>query len=229
MTLITRIGVAFLLLFITLPIASSTATRPRSCDDNEFWSSPNGCCLPHGGPRTPPPAPPKGSACPPTTHYWGEKQGCCVPRHPPPSEGPLPQCPTGWVWYQAVRRCYPIPTPPRPNPPKPSHHHGHGHNDNGPGGHWNKRSPELKARSAPLCPTGLDACPISGAKGGDYECLDTATELESCGGCASLGGGQDCTAIPGAWNVGCDRGRCTVYTCAGGFMRSQDGKSCVPL
>jgi hypothetical protein len=47
-----------------------------------------------------------------------------------------------------------------------------------------------------------------GAQDGDYECLDTATELESCGGCVSLGSGQDCTAILGAWNVGCEQGHC---------------------
>jgi len=43
---------------------------------------------------------------------------------------------------------------------------------------------------------------------GDFECLDTINELESCGGCASINEGQDCTAIKGAWNVGCEHGRC---------------------
>jgi hypothetical protein len=89
----------------------------------------------------------------------------------------------------------------------------------------------LHKSRAKLCPTGLNACPISGASGltGDFECLDATNELESCGGCASLGQGQDCTAIKGAWNVGCERGTCAVYTCAGGFRRSSDGKSCVRL
>ncbi|GLB36163.1 hypothetical protein LshimejAT787_0304510 [Lyophyllum shimeji] len=231
-------GAACALLFIALPFASSTATGSKSCTQKEFWSVPNGCCLPIGGPPTPPP-PPKGNACPPTTHYWGQEQGCCVPRHPPPEHGPPPQCPRGWTWNQTVRKCYPTPTTSTPSSPQPSKHHGHGHDGqghdghghdaDGPGGHWKKRSAQLKSRSAPLCPTGLDACPISGAKGGDYECLDTATELESCGGCTSLGSGQDCTAIAGAWNVGCEQGRCIAYTCAGGFNRSRDGKSCIPL
>jgi len=229
MAFIARIGAAFILLFIALPIASSTATGSKSCTEKEFWSAPNGCCLPIGGPPAPPPAPPKGNTCPPTTHYWGQNQGCCVPRHPPPEQGPPPQCPRGWLWNQTVRKCYPIPTPPEQHPSKPSNYHGHGHHNEGTDGHWKKRSSQLKLRSAPLCPTGLNACPVSGSKGGDYECLDTAMELESCGGCASLGAGQNCTAIPGAWNVGCDRGRCTVYTCAGGFKRSLYGDSCIPL
>ncbi|KIM44389.1 hypothetical protein M413DRAFT_66908, partial [Hebeloma cylindrosporum] len=54
-------------------------------------------------------------------------------------------------------------------------------------------------------------------------------ELESCGGCTSLGKGQDCTRIEGAWNVGCHEGSCFVYTCAGGFTIGADGKSCIPL
>lgn len=201
-------------------------------------SSPNGCCLPMGGPPTPPPPPPKGTTCPPSTHYWGQEQGCCVPRNPPPEHSPPPQCPKGWVWNGTVRKCEPIPTPPKSNPPRPSQYPGHqgggyqgsggskgsggyqGTGGQGNEGSWRKRSTPLKARSAPLCPTGLDACPISGAKEGDFECLDTVTELESCGGCASLGSGQDCTAIPGAWNVGCDQGRCTgMFKSVSWFLR----------
>jgi hypothetical protein len=42
-----------------------------------------------------------------------------------------------------------------------------------------------------------------------YECVDLATELESCGGCVASGDGQDCTAIPNALSVGCEIGRCS--------------------
>lgn len=68
----------------------------------------------------------------------------------------------------------------------------------------------MKSRAVTLCPQGLEACPIKGlmTSTGDYECLDTAAELTSCGGCASTGAGQDCTAIPGAWNVACEVGKC---------------------
>ena len=67
------------------------------------------------------------------------------------------------------------------------------------------------------------ACPIAGAasfsfsahhnitrlhttdlvKGSDgYECLDTKTSLESCGGCSSAGQGEDCTKIANTLGVG---------------------------
>ena len=76
-----------------------------------------------------------------------------------------------------------------------------------------KRSTEQ--RLSQLCPTDLTACPITSASGptSDFECIDTTNELESCGGCASIGEGQDCTAIGGAWNVGCEQG-----TCAGKYF-----------
>lgn len=74
-----------------------------------------------------------------------------------------------------------------------------------------------------LCPTGETACPIAGAasfsfsthhnvtalrttdlvKGSDgYECLDTKTSLESCGGCSSAGQGEDCSKLPNTVGVG---------------------------
>ncbi|KAF7339463.1 hypothetical protein MSAN_02160600 [Mycena sanguinolenta] len=96
--------------------------------------------------------------------------------------------------------------PSQPTPPA-SHPSG--------GSNWKRQAHK---RSAPLCPTGLDACPIPGGAVNDYECIDTAVELESCGGCASLDQGQDCTAIPGAWNVGCEQGRCagmSLFFCLG--------------
>ncbi|THV04938.1 hypothetical protein K435DRAFT_148722 [Dendrothele bispora CBS 962.96] len=175
----------------------------NSCSSNEFWYGEKNCCLPHGGPPSPP-TPPRGNDCPPSGYYWGQSQGCCVPNHPPPTNSPPPQCRSGWEWYSSLHMCLP-----------------------GGSGHWKRHQ---KSRSQALCPTGLDACPISGLKGSsDYECLDTSTELESCGGCASTGEGQDCTAIKGAWNVGCDKGRCKVYTCSTGYLLSADSTSCVPL
>ncbi|KAF9456373.1 hypothetical protein BDZ94DRAFT_1275865 [Collybia nuda] len=238
MTLITPFRICFLLFTIAQPLVASTATQgSKNCSEKEFWSKPNGCCLPIGGPQTPPPPPPKGTSCPPTSHYWGQKQGCCVPRYPSPAQGPFPQCRKGWEWNPTVRKCLPAPTPPSPPPSTPSKHHGHNngyndHNINGSHGSnygHKRRSNHLKSRSISLCPSGLDGCPISDVKAGDYECLDTTTELESCGGCTSLGLGQDCTAIVGAWNVGCDQGHCAVYTCSGGFRRARDGKTCIPL
>ncbi|KAJ7492607.1 protein priA [Mycena latifolia] len=217
MTLITRLGAALFVLAAVLPFAASTTvSKSKSCKSNEFWYEAKGCCLPTGGPPSPP-APPKGHDCPPSSHYWNTEQGCCSPRNPPPPSSPPPQCRAGWSWYSSLHMCLPdTPTPPSPPPAHPS------------GGYGWKRSAH-KARSVPLCPTGLDACPISGLSATDFECIDTTVELESCGGCASLGQGQDCTAIKGAWNVGCEQGRCAVYTCTFGFKRAQDGQSCIPL
>ncbi|KAI0756993.1 hypothetical protein C8Q80DRAFT_1116293 [Daedaleopsis nitida] len=192
-----------------------TPTAPSDCKPSEWWWDDKSCCLPHGG--TPnPPQPPSGSQCP-SNWEWHTGKGCCVPQHPNP---PPPQCGSGWGWDNGSKCCFPHGTTPTPTPSSKPGTPGHGHY---------KRA--HKARNVSLCPTGLDACPIAGLAGltDDWECLDTRTELESCGGCASTGAGQDCTAIPGAWNVGCNNGKCVVYTCAAGYLRSLDNKSCVKV
>lgn len=78
-----------------------------------------------------------------------------------------------------------------------------------------------------LCPGALAACPIEGAADSDYECLDTQSDLQSCGGCASLGQGKDCTLINGAKWMGCVKGQCEIYSCAKGF-KLVDG-ACVSI
>ena len=63
-----------------------------------------------------------------------------------------------------------------------------------------------------------------------YECLDTMTNLESCGGCtepytlgltpneiAELKPGVDCTAATGVSDVQCRRGYCVVNKCKRGY------------
>ncbi|KAF9056179.1 hypothetical protein BJ165DRAFT_486772 [Panaeolus papilionaceus] len=240
-----QIRAVIAVLIAAAPFAAATFPKGNlnNCPSNEFrfgsW------CLPKGGPpkeQTPPP--PKGSNCPPTQWYWNKGKGCCTPRNQPPANPPPPQCPKDWQWNAVTNKCDPCPTPPTKPPPTPSNKPGeHSPPKSGypgypghpgpvkppgqfrPYGH-NKRA-NTKSRVS-LCPTGLDACPISQLVN-DYECLDTAVELESCGGCASLGQGQDCTQIEGAWNVGCEQGTCVVLTCAGGFSLSADRKTCVPL
>ncbi len=81
-------------------------------------------------------------------------------------------------------------------------------------------------RNNKLCPSGLAACPITVRGGGEYECLDSLNDLQSCGGCASLGTDQDCTAIKGARWMGCNLGLCEVYSCRPGWTKVDDGKSC---
>ncbi|TFK77087.1 hypothetical protein BDN72DRAFT_884676 [Pluteus cervinus] len=194
----------------------------NSCKSAEFWWADTNCCLTKGGPPSPPP-PPQGSTCP-TTHYWGSNQGCCVPKNPPPANSPPPQCSSGWNWDANSKKCVqtPPPSPPPSNSCKSAEFWYPSNYNSG----WRKR--DHKARVARLCPSGLDACPIAGSLGG-YECIDTVNDLESCGGCVTTGQGQDCTAIPGAWNVGCEQGVCAVYSCAFGYKHTRDGKSCVPV
>lgn len=164
-------------------------------------------------------APPKGKSCPPTKWYWHDGLSCCVPKHSPPPNSPPPQCSNGNTWEDATQCCIPS-SPSKPtSTSKPS----------STPGHYGYGKRQHTSRDVPACPRGLDACPISGLTSGDYECLDISAELESCGGCTSVGQGQDCTAIKGAWNVGCDRGSCKVYSCFAGFRLSVDGTSCVPL
>ncbi|CAL1695859.1 unnamed protein product [Somion occarium] len=207
----------------TPPPSTPTPSKPGNCDSGSFYFPKKDCCLPQGG-QPNPPAPPKGTQCPPSGWSWHSGKGCCVP-HSPPGQQPPPQCPKSWDWNDNDLKCYPTPpSTPTPPPSKPSSIPG----KPGYGGHYKRHS---KSRAVSLCPSGSEACPTKGLTGlsGDYECLDTAVELTSCGGCASTGAGQDCTAIKGAWNVGCDQGSCRVYTCAQGYRRSLDGKSCTKL
>ncbi|KAF9510440.1 hypothetical protein BS47DRAFT_68362 [Hydnum rufescens UP504] len=55
-----------------------------------------------------------------------------------------------------------------------------------------------------------------------FECIDTKTNLESCGGCTIAYGsepatGVDCTNIPGATVFGCESGVCAVTQCKEGW------------
>ncbi|KDE03139.1 hypothetical protein MVLG_06336 [Microbotryum lychnidis-dioicae p1A1 Lamole] len=102
-----------------------------------------------------------------------------------------------------------------------------------------------------LCPENETACPIVGSSSyalavdqhfssfadvatggimggnGGYECLDTRQALDSCGGCASTGEGQDCTKIRGAVGVGCDAGACVVFSCQSGWKPNLAASKCV--
>ncbi|BGP52524.1 hypothetical protein JCM8202_000407 [Rhodotorula sphaerocarpa] len=110
-----------------------------------------------------------------------------------------------------------------------------------------KRSKVTESKT--LCPAGEQACPIAGstlfvdasaqhfktgeeltglmARSGGYECLDTTQALESCGGCASTGEGQDCTAIPHAAGVGCEASKCIIFSCDAGYKPNLNGDKCI--
>lgn len=203
----------------------------ENCANNEFWYEPKGLCLPYGGAANATlSVPPKDRSCPPAGFYWSYTLGCCVPSEPLSNapNTPPPQCQVGWHWYPALHSCLPY-TPDRTRTSNPSSHPSPSGVPSGvPGGNHRVKPRHHKRRTISLCPKGLDACPIEGALGGDYECLNVLNELESCGGCASIGKGQDCTAIKGAWNVGCEQGRCAVYSCTAGYIRSRDGSTCIP-
>ncbi|EJU06037.1 hypothetical protein DACRYDRAFT_19364 [Dacryopinax primogenitus] len=83
------------------------------------------------------------------------------------------------------------------------------------------------------CSSGYTKCGVpSGINA--YECVDTRSSLESCGGCVipfpgMRPTGQDCTQIPGVSDVSCIQGTCRVSRCAEGFTRSDDGTECVAV
>ncbi|GAA5945257.1 uncharacterized protein JCM15063_003009 [Sporobolomyces koalae] len=64
---------------------------------------------------------------------------------------------------------------------------------------------------------------------GGYECLDVTQALDSCGGCASTGEGQDCTKIRGAVSMGCESSQCVVYACEAGWKPALSGDKCVRI
>lgn len=229
MTLISRIGSALLMLAIVLPATTATfIDKPEtSCGENKFLFKWKKTCVPFGGMvGVPRPTPPKGSDCPPLGWYWGNKEGCCVPEEPEKDEEPEPQCRKGWKWLRGDHRCCEDENPHQPPAPQPSNHPGGPGNGHGPGHGHHKR--QLKARTVPLCPGKLEACPFSSLSK-DFECIDPNSDIESCGGCPALGKGQDCTAIVGAWNVGCNEGVCEINSCAHGYKLSSDRKSCIAL
>ncbi|KAF9270231.1 hypothetical protein L218DRAFT_22262 [Marasmius fiardii PR-910] len=233
MTVFTRLLILpALLACIALSVDAHGSGSKEDCASNEFWYEPKETCLPFGGPgnATATSSPPKNRSCPPSGFYWAKDLACCVPTQPISNSpnAPPPQCTVGWHWYPALHVCLPF-TADRTRTSSPSSHPSGVPSSVPSGYHRTKPRHQKKRRNLSLCPKGLDACPIPGAIGGGYECLDVLEELESCGGCVSLGQGQDCTAIKGSWNTGCEQGSCVVYSCNAGYLRSSDGTTCIPI
>ncbi|KAK7680588.1 hypothetical protein QCA50_016370 [Cerrena zonata] len=98
--------------------------------------------------------------------------------------------------------------------------------------------PELPVRKRSiLCEGGMTACGIDGWSRRPahqaWECLDTQSDLESCGGCAfplalTSPRGVDCTSIPHVADVSCAGGSCVVHDCDHGYTPSHDKTYCVP-
>ncbi|PPQ66707.1 hypothetical protein CVT26_009567 [Gymnopilus dilepis] len=92
---------------------------------------------------------------------------------------------------------------------------------------YHKRA-ELTGPSSLKCPLGLTSCPIPGRGGEYFECVNTQSDLESCGGCInpSLPAygyynaqkvGVDCSALPGVSDVSCIYGKCVIHKCSYGY------------
>lgn len=61
------------------------------------------------------------------------------------------------------------------------------------------------------CPEGLTACPIAGRQR-VWECINTQTNIDSCGGCPGDGTGVDCTEFDNFATAACIKGKCS-YGC----------------
>jgi len=79
------------------------------------------------------------------------------------------------------------------------------------------------------CGKGFTSCPVS-SETSIFECINTDSTIESCGGCPSYVGGTgiDCTTIPNVDSVLCVSGTCLITSCSNGFELNLDGSSCVP-
>ncbi|KIJ66184.1 hypothetical protein HYDPIDRAFT_86948, partial [Hydnomerulius pinastri MD-312] len=89
-----------------------------------------------------------------------------------------------------------------------------------------------------FCPTGFSACPILSMPGVlpdtlvdwenvDYECVDFAADLRSCGGCSSVNPGKhDCRMLPHVLGVSCVFGDCVVASCQPGYTLQDEGQTC---
>ncbi|EMD39476.1 hypothetical protein CERSUDRAFT_45486, partial [Gelatoporia subvermispora B] len=90
-------------------------------------------------------------------------------------------------------------------------------------------------RKRAQCEPGLTACGVYNWKSSEgWECVDTRSDLESCGGCAiplhyASPRGVDCTALPGVADVSCRTGSCLVHRCLPGYQISHDGTFCVRI
>ncbi|KAH8117236.1 hypothetical protein DFH11DRAFT_1816064 [Phellopilus nigrolimitatus] len=191
-------------LFARGEVGGPTKTS-KDCSEKEFFYDTRSCCLPSGA------------------WYFHHGEGCCVPKAKP-THSATPTCGSNWSWSLGLQCCTPQhSSTPKPNPqPKPSAKPNSK-------GHVKAKRNALEQWDMSFCPTGLTTCPIkvNGAMVGDSECVDTLSELTSCGGCASLNKGVDCQKISNATNSSCAGGVCVVAECAAGFKPSDDESSCI--
>ncbi|KZO94798.1 hypothetical protein CALVIDRAFT_565208 [Calocera viscosa TUFC12733] len=89
-------------------------------------------------------------------------------------------------------------------------------------------------RRAPECPLSHSLCGVQSTwSRNTWECVDTQTDLWSCGGCTTgyldiPATGLDCTALDGVQDVSCARGKCKILSCSRGYAVAANGTSCIP-
>ncbi|KAB5595735.1 Protein priA [Ceratobasidium theobromae] len=187
---------------------SDNKPSSTSCGSGFWWGALN-ICLSQGSSNE---NPPSGSSCP-NNWSWLSSKSCCKPNEPTTSTS-SPSCNNNWSWHPGKQCCVP-----GGNTPAPS---------NVPGTQSRKRHTVMHKRMS-FCPTDYESCPILDASGRstESECIDTRAELTSCGGCTSIGKGQDCSAIPYSKVSTCKAGQCVVEKCKPGFEVSASGDSCI--
>jgi len=172
-----------------------------------FWWQALGSCVSLGNTGS---SVPSGYSCP-SNWSWLSSKSCCKPNLP--TAPSTPSCGNSWLWHPGKQCCIPGDSAPTPS--------------NAPGTYGRKRHATVQKRTN-FCPNTHESCPIPGSKrSSEQECLDTRSELTSCGGCVSLGQGQDCSAIPNAKVSTCQTGRCVVQKCKPGYQVGSAGDACV--
>lgn len=195
-----------------------TPNSSPSCGGNQWYHSRSGSCCDKGWQTNPPRGNcPTGVYCP-SGWFWHTGFLQCRPTFPRCGE---PDC--GGDWNPGRQCCCRGgncgPGPSSKTQPKPPTNPWRWKKDQ-------KPIAEGEVDSSIYCPNDMTACTVPTASGvWAWECLDTQTELESCGGCLSTGAGKDCTSIAHAVSVGCEEGACVVHSCKTGFA-AVNGTSC---
>lgn len=67
--------------------------------------------------------------------------------------------------------------------------------------------PKTVKKRAQVCESGMTACPLPNGRKG-FECVDTSSNVNSCGGCWATGEGEDCTVFDDMAEAQCIQGKC---------------------
>lgn len=191
---------------LTWSCRSTAVPTTTTCGTGFWWSALN-MCVSLGNTNA---NVPSGYSCP-DNWSWLSSKSCCKPNTPTST---TPTCGSSWSWHPGKQCCVPGGSGATPS--------------NVPGTHSRKRQAAVHKRTT-FCPSTHESCIIPGSskRAPEYECLDTRSELTSCGGCTATGHGQDCSAIQNAKVSTCQAGKCVVQKCKNGFEVDVTGGACV--